>query len=180
SRSPTTDPRRPEAARQGVAMVERLWPRTGDRAPRALHLPALLLVGALAGSLAGFARGDEAARDSIPVPRGLRVGDGSASFLVAPTRVVLEGSRRTAELNIVNTGTRTATFRVSLVHMRMLENGDIAEVADVLPGESVADSLIRYSPRQVTLEPTRAQTVRIQVIKRADLPAGEYRSHLLV
>ena len=44
---------------------------------------------------------------------------------------------------------------------------------------SASRTLIRYSPRQVTLEPRVAQTVRVQLRLPADLPPGEYRSHLL-
>ncbi len=54
------------------------------------------------------------------------------------------------------------------------------EVADSAPeGERFADSMLRYSPRQVTLQPGTAQTVRIMLRKPADLAEGEYRSHLL-
>jgi hypothetical protein len=39
--------------------------------------------------------------------------------------------------------------------------------------------LVRYSPRQVTLEPNVSQTIRLQVRKPENLTEGEYRSHLL-
>jgi hypothetical protein len=42
-----------------------------------------------------------------------------------------------------------------------------------------AESMIRYSPRQVTLAPGAAQTIRILLRKPAELAPGEYRSHLL-
>ncbi|HYH41224.1 MAG TPA: molecular chaperone, partial [Burkholderiales bacterium] len=39
--------------------------------------------------------------------------------------------------------------------------------------------LLRFSPRQVTLSPGVAQTVRVLLRKPENLPPGEYRSHLL-
>ena len=100
-------------------------------------------------------------------------------LLVAPTRVVLEGRQRTAEITLVNVGPAPATFRISLINLRMDREGGMKQIETPEPGESFANDLIRYSPRQVTLEPHVAQTVRIQVRKPADLAAGEYRSHLL-
>jgi P pilus assembly chaperone PapD len=138
------------------------------RAPRWLPglLPGLLgllgLLGAL-GATAAHAR------------------RGPSDLLIAPTRVVFEGRLRTAEITLVNTGSATATYRISFVHLRMDEQGGTKEIdtAAAKPGERFADELIRYSPRQVTLEPNVAQTVRMQVRKPADLEPGEYRSHLL-
>jgi P pilus assembly chaperone PapD len=106
---------------------------------------------------------------------------GAGDLLVAPTRIVLEGRTRSAEVTLINTGAEAATYRVSFVNLRMDEEGGTREItaAEALPGEQFSEGLIRYSPRQVTLDPRVAQTVRMQVRLPADLPAGEYRSHLL-
>jgi hypothetical protein len=61
----------------------------------------------------------------------------------------------------------------------MSERGDVQEIQEGQIGEHFADDLVRFSPRQVTLEPRLAQTVRISVRKPAELETGEYRSHLL-
>lgn len=106
---------------------------------------------------------------------------GAGDLLVAPTRIVLEGRQRTAEVTLVNKGSASATYRISFVQLRMDETGGTKEIdsSAALPGELLAEPLIRYSPRQVTLEPNVAQTVRMQLRKPADLAPGEYRSHLL-
>lgn len=103
------------------------------------------------------------------------VGD----LLVAPTRIILEGTRRSSEVTLVNIGPTPATYRISLTHLRMTEKGELQEITDVKPEDRIADPLVRFSPRQVTLEPNLAQTIRIQLRKPADLAVGEYRSHLL-
>jgi P pilus assembly chaperone PapD len=102
-----------------------------------------------------------------------------AQLMLYPTRVVLEGNQRSAQLELINNGTESVTYRISLVNRRMSETGSFSEVDEPLPGEQFADALLRYSPRQVTLEPGVGQTVRIMVRKPADLATGEYRSHLL-
>lgn len=112
-------------------------------------------------------------------PRAAPAQRSPGDLLVAPTRVVLEGRQRTAEITLVNVGSATATYRITLVNLRMDKDGGTKEIETPEPGELFANELIRYSPRQVTLEPHVAQTVRIQVRKPADLEAGEYRSHLL-
>jgi P pilus assembly chaperone PapD len=109
----------------------------------------------------------------------LAAEEGIGSLLVAPTRVVFGGTHRTAEISLINTGNRAATYRISLIRLRMNERGDVAEIQEGQPGERFANALVRFSPRQVTLEPRVAQTVRIALRKPADLETGEYRSHLL-
>jgi hypothetical protein len=104
---------------------------------------------------------------------------GGGDLLIAPTRIVLEGRVRTAEIALINIGSAPATYRVSLVRQRMTQDGAFEEVTEPLEGEQFADALVRFTPRQAVLEPRVAQTIRLQLRKPADLPAGEYRSHLL-
>lgn len=100
-------------------------------------------------------------------------------LVVAPTRVVLEGRARSAEVALIHRGARPATYRLSFTQLRMREDGGMEEVAEPLADERFADQLLRFSPRQVTLEPGVTQTVRVQLRLPAELAAGEYRSHLV-
>lgn len=102
-----------------------------------------------------------------------------AQVMIYPTRIVFEGNQRAAQVQLVNNGTESATYRISLVNRRMSETGAFSDIDTPLPGEQFADELLRYSPRQVALAPGAAQTVRIMVRKPAGLAVGEYRSHLL-
>lgn len=103
----------------------------------------------------------------------------SAELMLYPTRIVFEGNQRAAQLELINHGSESATYRISLVNRRMSETGAFSEIDEPLPGEQFAEDLLRYSPRQVTLQPGVGQTVRIMVRKPANLATGEYRSHLL-
>lgn len=109
----------------------------------------------------------------------LASGQATSEVMIYPTRIVFEGNQRAAQVQLVNNGTESATYRISLVNRRMNETGGFSDIDTPLPGEQFADNLLRYSPRQVTLAPGASQTARIMVRKPADLAVGEYRSHLL-
>ena len=102
-----------------------------------------------------------------------------ADLMVAPTRIVFDNKQRTAQLDLINSGAEPATYRISVVNRRMSETGEFSAIDSPGPGEQFAGELLRYSPRQVVLAPGAGQTVRISLRKPADLPAGEYRSHLI-
>jgi len=104
----------------------------------------------------------------------------TADLMLYPTRIVLEKNQRASQLELINNGKETVTYRIGLVNYRMSETGEIATVDNPGPGEQFADKMLRFSPRQVTLPPGASQTVRIMVRKPAGLPAGEYRSHLKI
>ncbi len=99
-------------------------------------------------------------------------------LVVSPHRVVFEGRTRSAQVFLINSGTRPATYRISFKNMRMLEDGSYEDIEVPRPGERFADEMIRYAPRQVVLEPDNRQIVRLLVRKPRDLAPGEYRSHL--
>lgn len=105
-------------------------------------------------------------------------GPAAADLLVYPTRLVFEGNERAAQLDLHNNGTESATYRITLVNRRMNETGGFVEVDKPQPGELFADTMIRFSPRQVVLSPGTTQTVRMAIRRPADLAEGEYRSHL--
>lgn len=98
-------------------------------------------------------------------------------LLITPRRVVFEGTKRSMDLNLANTGRDTATYAISLVQIRMKEDGGFETITEPDPGQQFADRFIRFFPRSVTLGPNEAQTVKIQLIRSNELERGEYRSH---
>ncbi len=125
-----------------------------------------------AGALIGFSA-------SVLMPSET-MAQSSGDLVVAPTRIVFEGRTRSAQLGLVNKGSGAATYRISVINMRMDENGQLTEIAEPEDGQQFADRLFRYSPRQVTLEPGASQAIRLLLRKPKDLPPGEYRSHLMM
>jgi len=135
-----------------------------------------LLIGLLGLALWSVAQAQTPAATTA-VPRVTAVGD----LLVAPTRVILDDRTRTAEITLINVGAAKATYRVSFLHQRMSEVGEmkIIEAGQEAADERFADELVRFTPRQVVLEPRLAQTLRVQLRLPEGLADGEYRSHLL-
>ena len=91
--------------------------------------------------------------------------------------MVFEGSKKSIDLNLANTGQDTATYAISLVQIRMKEDGGFETITEPDPGQRFADPFIRFFPRSVTLGPNEAQVVKVQLTKTNELTDGEYRSH---
>ncbi len=99
------------------------------------------------------------------------------NLLITPRRVVFDGSTRSIDLNLANTGQDSATYAISIVQIRMTEDGRFETITEPDPGQRFADRFIRYFPRSVYLAPGEAQVVKVQVTRRSQLEEGEYRSH---
>ena len=95
-----------------------------------------------------------------------------------PKRLVFSGAERSQEINLVNTGSDTATYAISFIQYKMKEDGSFEEITSPEEGQNFADEFLRYYPRRVSLAPKEAQTIRVQITKRNLLQDGEYRSHI--
>ena len=100
-------------------------------------------------------------------------------LMVHPTRVVMTDRERTAQVDIINTSQINASYKITLVRKRMTDTGTFEDVSAPEPAEKFADEIVKYSPRQVTLLPGAAQTIRMMFKLPPDLAEGEYRSHLV-
>jgi len=110
---------------------------------------------------------------AIP-PASAGVGD----LLVAPTRVVLDG-RRGTEVILNNIGDETATYRISVELRRMTPDGKLEDVVTPSEAEKLAQEMLLYNPRRVTLPPNQPQAIRLSARAPAGIPDGEYRVHML-
>lgn len=110
----------------------------------------------------------------ILLPSGLWA---QGNLLITPRRVVFDGSTRSIDLNLANTGIDSATYSVSLIQIRMKEDGSFETINEPDPGQRFADKYLRYFPRKVSLAPGESQVVKVQVTRRSELDKGEYRSH---
>lgn len=103
---------------------------------------------------------------------------GIGDLLVAPTRLVLDG-RRGAEVILSNIGNEPATYRISVEFRRMTENGGLEDVATLSDRDKIAQEMIVFAPRRVTLAPRSPQSIRIAARPGPNIPDGEYRVHML-
>jgi hypothetical protein len=105
-------------------------------------------------------------------------GNAQGNLLLMPRRVVFEGTKKYEEINLANTGNDTARYIISLMHVRMKEDGSFEEITEPGSGENFADKYIRFFPHSVILGPDESQVVKIQLNRSNELTAGEYRSHI--
>ena len=110
----------------------------------------------------------------LPTAAEAGVGD----LLVAPTRIVLDG-RKGGEIILNNIGEEPATYRVSVEFRRMTKDGDLVDVAAPSATDKLAEDMIVYAPRKVTLAPHEPQAIRIAARPPQGLADGEYRVHML-
>jgi P pilus assembly chaperone PapD len=103
---------------------------------------------------------------------------GVGDLLVAPTRIVLNGSRGT-EVILNNIGDEVATYRISAELRRMTPEGKLVDVEIPNDKEKAAQDMLLYAPRKVTLPPNQPQAIRLSARAPEGLPDGEYRVHML-
>lgn len=99
-----------------------------------------------------------------------------ADLLVSPTRISFEERDRTEQVTLINSGTVKRTYRLEWKEQTANEFGAYSVVTD--SNFRSASSFIRFSPRQVTLNPGERQVIKLMKRKTGDMPDGEYRSHL--
>ncbi|GAA4463481.1 hypothetical protein GCM10023093_12040 [Nemorincola caseinilytica] len=119
-----------------------------------LALTALLIISSLAGA---YAQGD---------------------LLISPLRVVFEGNKKSQEISLANVGKDTAVYAVSIVDIRMKEDGSFETITTPDSGQLFAGPYMRFFPRKVVLAPNESQVVKVQLMKTSQMTPGEYRSHL--
>lgn len=102
----------------------------------------------------------------------------SAQLLISPLRVIFEGRDRSATIIITNQSDAAATYRLEWQEKTATPDGQYIDVSEPTPEMQIASPYVRFSPRQVTLAPGERQQVRLALRRPAELPAGEYRSHL--
>jgi P pilus assembly chaperone PapD len=104
---------------------------------------------------------------------------GFAIMSVSPYSVILDAnsSKRNALVKLTNTANETKTFKISFVDFRQKQDGGYELIEE---NDRSSSKFIAYSPRNVTLEPAKTQTIRLQRKSMAGEPDGEYVSHLMM
>ncbi len=101
------------------------------------------------------------------------VSKAQGDLMIMPKRVVFDGSQRSQEVNLVNTGTDTASYAISFIQYKMKEAGGFVEITEPEEGQFFADKNLRYYPRRVRLAPNEAQTVKLQITRSGELENRE-------
>lgn len=147
---------------------------------------------ALAACLAMLAASGASAQSQVGQSQTAAQNDSAAANTatspdvnLTPRRIVFnQNDRGVKEITVFNRTNKTATYTIVLLDRVMTPDGALVG-ADEAPGAQKerfksATNWVRYSPRQVTLGPQEAQTIRVMARRPADAPAGEYRTHFSV
>lgn len=105
-------------------------------------------------------------------------GSAQGNLILLQKRVVFEGHKTTQILEFGNIGKDTATYTISLLHMRMMEDGSLIKISEPDSGELFADEYVRIYPHTIVLAPKESQTMKVQLVNSESMKPGEYRSHL--
>jgi fimbrial chaperone protein len=121
-------------------------------------------------------------RASKPAAFSALPADAQAPFgalAISPTRLVFTPQSPAGQVTLYNSGTAPLSYRITLVELEAQPDGGYGELANgaATPAWSAA-AAIRYSPRQVTLQPGQRQVVRLMARPGRDGPGEERRSHL--
>ena len=102
----------------------------------------------------------------------------NAQLMIMPTRINFNDGERVQAIAIINTGVSQGIYRVDFVNTKQNDIGAYAQLGpDQAPQYDLAKMLV-YSPRQISLDPQGKQAVRLSLRRPADLPDGEYRTHI--
>jgi P pilus assembly chaperone PapD len=102
-----------------------------------------------------------------------------ANMLISPTRVAINDRERSAQVILINTGNETKSFRLGWSQKKALPTGGYQNLNEQQSANfPIASSMLRFSPKQVTLGPGGRQTVKLGARRSKGLANGEYRSHL--
>jgi hypothetical protein len=102
-----------------------------------------------------------------------------ADLIVTPTRVDFNEKTKTATISLVSQSKDPATYKIGWISFTMQNDGSYQETKEPRNDAKSVESLIRFSPRQVTLNPGETQVIRISASQLQNLSPGEYRSHLV-
>lgn len=103
-----------------------------------------------------------------------------ANLVIHPIRVQFGPAERSTEVTLLNDSKETTTYRLEWREKQAKPSGGYVDLkGEAVKGFPVASSMVRFSPRQVTLKPGERQTIKLSLRRPARLNDGEYRSHLM-
>lgn len=156
----------------------------------------MLLIAATVGvAQTSAAQAPPAAPPAAPAPGAPAAAQPPSSvalnnnLTINPKRLTFDRLGRSSAVYIFNQGALPATYDVKLIDRVMLPDGQIIpadeaaqkpELKPVLDAMKSAMEMVIATPRRASLGPNAGQTVRVRAGGAAELPPGEYRTHLTV
>ncbi len=97
---------------------------------------------------------------------------------IVPQKILIDSRERNGELTVLNLMNVPGTFRLAIENFKQDEKGVYEDIKKPLHSNFDPKKIVRFSPRQFTIEPGGRQKIRLSLRKPADLPEGEYRFHI--
>lgn len=104
----------------------------------------------------------------------------NAGLTIFPLKIIMEEKDRFTEVHIFNTSKEKNSYKLGWRFQKQLPTGGYENVDSSTTPEFDLTKHMVYTPRRVTLQPNGRQTVRLAIRRAGDVPAGEYRAHLLI
>ena len=103
-----------------------------------------------------------------------------AALQVFPTRLLITDrtNAKSGSLTLLHKGDHTAKYRISIVFFKLGADGKYEQAKDPLAEVQTLAPHLKYSPREITLQPDVKQVVRVMVKPPGDMLQGDYRAHL--
>ena len=102
----------------------------------------------------------------------------NASLLISPTRIMFEPKDRVKQVILVNSSNQTRSYRIGWEERTVTDTGSYTYFPKDAENPFAASPFVRYSPRQVRLEPGARQIVKLMVRRNGMPELPELRSHL--
>ena len=122
----------------------------------------------------------EAGAVRAQAPKGSVGGMGDVN--IYPKRIVINERQRIATVGLFNRTSNTGDYEINVSDMAMTADGrlvDLASITDPAARQRIraASTMVRWSPRRVTLAAYEAQTIRLMARVPPETQPGEYRTH---
>jgi fimbrial chaperone protein len=103
-----------------------------------------------------------------------------ASLRMYPTRIFMTPASKSASVTVRNEHPKSAKFRAELKFYEMNDSGKMTEVQSETPEQTEIRKMVKFSPREFTLNANQEQLIRILSKLPPSTAPAEYRVHLHV
>ena len=102
-----------------------------------------------------------------------------AGLVIAPTKLIFKsGEAKSQTLTLINNGDKKATYRITPIYKTLNPDGSFSEIP-MEEADNALGSLLRFSPRQVTIDPDSSQKVRVMLRSTSRFKEKEFSARLL-
>lgn len=97
------------------------------------------------------------------------------ALFLSPTRIQLDDETKVGVINVTNMSDKVKAYSISIENLIMTAEGVTTQVDNF---EFSAKRMVRFVPREFTLEPGERQSIRIMARVKPGTPDGDYHSHI--